>query len=103
MNRTESIRYHNRMTKSGDQLLFDARVSRARLPELPDTVRPQTTDEAYSCQNALVQQLLNHYGGKAIGYKIACTNTTAQRQLNVKGPFYGALLSSFCFDSPARV
>lgn len=91
------------MTKSGDQLLFEARTSRVRLPELPDSVRPNTTDEAYSCQGALVQQLLSHYGGEIIGYKIACTNRSAQIQLNVAGPFYGNLMSSFCYESPARV
>ena len=42
-----------------------------------------------------------------IGYKVACTNVTAQRQLNVDAPFSGRLLSAFFFESfpekPARV
>lgn len=50
-----------------------------------------------------MRKLMEHYGGHGIGYKIACTNVTAQRQLNVDGPFYGRMMSAFCFDSPARV
>ncbi|MGH9594415.1 MAG: 2-keto-4-pentenoate hydratase [Bryobacteraceae bacterium] len=85
------------------QLLSEARIRRKRLAQLPDAVRPKTPDEAYGCQDAVVEQLLDHYGGSIIGYKIACTNVTAQRQLNVDGPFFGRLLSAFSFDSPARL
>jgi 2-keto-4-pentenoate hydratase len=74
-----------------------------RLQELPPSVRPQTAGPAYACQDALVRKLIQHYGGHGIGYKIACTNVTAQRQLNVDGPFYGRMMSAFCFDSPARI
>jgi 2-keto-4-pentenoate hydratase len=89
--------------KTGAQLLCDARTKQMRLAELPEVVRPKTPEEAYRCQDLLVQQLLEHYGGVSIGYKIACTNVTAQRQLNVAGPFHGRMTSAFCFDSPARV
>ena len=85
------------------QLLCDARTGHAWLAELPEAARPKTTEEAYRCQDILVQKLLDHYGGAGIGYKIACTNVTAQRQLNVDGPFHGRMMSSFCFDSPARI
>jgi 2-keto-4-pentenoate hydratase len=70
---------------------------------LPDAVRPRSAGEAYDCQDGVVEQLLDHYGGRMIGYKIACTNVIAQRQLSVDAPFFGRLLSAFCFDSPARV
>ncbi len=73
----------------------------ARLRELP--VKPGSMEQAYACQEDLVQQLTRHYGGHGIGYKIACTNVTAQRQLNVDGPFYGRMTSAFCFDSPAKI
>lgn len=66
-------------------------------------MRPTTQEEAYRCQDLLVQQLTDYYGGAVIGYKIACTNVTAQRQLNVDGPFHGRMTSAFCFDSPARL
>ncbi len=85
------------------QLLSDARIQRVRLAELPKSARPRTTEEAYQCQSALIGNLLAHYGGKVAGYKIACTNAIAQRQLSVSEPFYGHLTSAFCFESPARV
>jgi 2-keto-4-pentenoate hydratase len=72
-----------------------------RLVKLP--VELSTPEEAYACQEALVSKLFEHYGGHGIGYKIACTNVTAQRQLNVDGPFYGRMMSAFCYDSPARI
>jgi 2-keto-4-pentenoate hydratase len=89
--------------KLSAQLLCDARTKHVRLAELPQAVRPKTQEEAYRCQDILVQQLLEYYGGAGIGYKIACTNVTAQRQLHVDGPFHGRMMSAFCFDSPARL
>ncbi len=91
------------MTKTGAQLLAEARINHARLAELPEAVRPRNSGEAYRCQAEVVERLLDHYGGGVVGYKIACTNPIAQRQLSVDGPFCGNLLSSFCCDSPARL
>ena len=88
---------------SGAGLLAQARINHKRLPELPAPVRPNTPAEAYLVQDGLIGQLLAHYGGSVIGYKIACTNVTAQRQLHVDAPFSGRLLSAFFFESPARV
>jgi 2-keto-4-pentenoate hydratase len=85
------------------ELLAQARINHKRLPELPVPVRPNTPAEAYAIQDGLIDRLLAHYGGSVIGYKIACTNVTAQRQLNVDAPFSGRLLSAFFFESPARV
>ena len=83
--------------------LCDARTRHARMAALPEASRPQTPEDGYGCQHLLVEHLVSHYGGRLIGYKVACTNVTAQRQLNVDGPFYGRMMSAFCFDSPARV
>lgn len=82
-------------------MLCEARIRRRRLPELPEPARPLTTEQAYCCQEILVHRLVDHYGGPVIGYKVACTNPIAQQQLHVDGPFYGHLLGTFCFDSPA--
>lgn len=90
-------------TLDSDQLLAEARFNKARLPELPADVRPQTQEQAYACQAKLIHRLTERYGGSVIGYKIACTNVLAQRLLRMDGPFSGNLLSSFCFDSPARL
>ena len=83
--------------------LCDARTKHLRMAALPEASRPQTPDDGYGCQHLLVDGLVAHYGGRLIGYKVACTNVTAQRQLNVDGPFYGRMMSAFCFESPARV
>ena len=96
------------MTESNFQLLaadalLSARARRERLAELPPSVRPATTEEAYSCQDRVIERFLSHYGGHVIGYKIACTNAIAQRFLNMPEPFYGRLLSASTFDSPARL
>ena len=90
------------MIKSAE-LLAQARITHKRLPELPAAIRPKTPGDAYVVQDGLVDLLLAHYGGSVIGYKIACTNVTAQRQLHVDGPFAGRLLSAFFFEHPARI
>lgn len=91
------------MDQINAKLLRDARVNHARLAALPEATQPKTPEDGYQCQAALVPMLIEHYGGHSIGYKVACTNVTAQRQLNVDGPFYGRMTSAFCFDSPARL
>jgi len=91
------------MSKSGSELLAEAMFIHKRLPQLPDDVRPRTEEEAYEFQRGVVEKLLQHYGGAVIGYKIACTNAVAQRQLRVAGPFFGRLLSSRCYDSGIRL
>ena len=92
---------------NSSELLAQARIRHKRLPELPAAIRPKTPAEAYAVQDGLIDQLLSHYGGHVIGYKVACTNVTAQRQLHVDAPFSGRLLSAFFFESlperPARV
>ncbi len=85
------------------QVLLNAYVQRARLTELPPAARPATPQEAYQCQAHFVERLIEHKGGRAIGYKIACTNAIAQRFLNMPEPFYGRLLAASTFDSPARL
>jgi 2-keto-4-pentenoate hydratase len=73
------------------QLLSDALIRRSRLTELPEASRPKTAEEAYAVRELVVERWLAHYGGKVSGYKIACTNRSAQRYLNLDGPFYGNL------------
>jgi len=91
------------ISQDAAQILAHARIANLKLPDLPAHARPQTEKEAYGAQAGVVQRLLEHHGGGVIGYKIACTNPLAQRQLNVTEPFYGNLLEPFCFDSPARI
>jgi 2-keto-4-pentenoate hydratase len=88
---------------SGARLLAEARFQHNRIAELPAGALPTTAEEAYACQDVLISLLTRRYGGEVVGYKIACTNKIAQDLLHMDGPFHGKLLSSFCFDSPARI
>jgi 2-keto-4-pentenoate hydratase len=85
------------------QLLADARFRLSRLNELPQQARPANTEEAYAVRELVVERWLAHYGGGIAGYKIACTNSSAQQYLNLDGPFYGSLFSALTFNSPARL
>jgi len=82
-------------------LLAEARFTKRSLKNLPDECRPTTLPEGYAVQNRLVERLLSNYGGQPVGYKIACTNKSAQEFLNLNEPFYGRLLSSLVQKSPA--
>lgn len=70
---------------------------------LPPALRPTDLTTAYKAQDALIAQLLVQHGGQRIGYKIACTNTIAQRQLQISAPLYGQLLSHSTYTSPASL
>ena len=88
---------------TASELLALARTKMQRLTALPDSIRPQTPEAAYQVQAELIPKLLAHFGGTAIGYKIACTNEIAQRQLHVDSPFFGRLLSATTRSSPAQI
>ena len=89
--------------KTAADLLCQARILGTRLAELPLELRPATPQAGYECQDQVVKQLLAHYGGTIVGYKVACTNRLAQELLNQDGPFCGSLMSAVCFDSPAQL
>lgn len=81
--------------------LAELRFARRTEDDMPAAIRPQDTASAYAIQDALIERLVARYGGHAIGYKIACTNSIAQRLLNTRAPVYGHLLSSLVYPSPA--
>jgi 2-keto-4-pentenoate hydratase len=84
-------------------LLAELRFNGNILDELPAELRPRDLTAAYSVQEALVERLQARYGGVRIGYKIACTNGSAQRLLNTNAPVFGCLVSSLVFQSPANL
>jgi 2-keto-4-pentenoate hydratase len=79
------------------------RFERRPIEDMPPELRPQDIASAYAVQDALIERLLAHYGGRAVGYKIACTNTIAQQLLHTDAPVFGRLLSSHIYPSPARL
>ncbi len=71
--------------------------------DFPSELRPRDLAAGYAIQEALAECLLARYGGRPVGYKIACTNESAQRLLNTPTPVFGRLFSPFVYASPARL
>jgi len=92
----------DKIQKAAD-FLIDLRKSPRTVDAIPAEFRPESLEQAYEIQNALAKGLLSHFGGEQIGYKIACTNKLAQELLNVEAPFFGRLLSSSTYSSPAQL
>jgi len=85
------------------RFIADLRFLLRQEPEIPEAFRPQHPASGYAVQEAVVERLLQKTGGRAVGYKVACTNRLAQELLGTDTPFYGRLLSPFVYQSPARV
>ncbi len=83
--------------------LVELRRTRGVAEALPQACRPEGTSAAYAVQAALVERLLAPSQGRAVGYKVACTNKLAQDLLRVAGPFCGRLLSPTTYAAPARL
>jgi 2-keto-4-pentenoate hydratase len=83
--------------------LVEARQRRAPLVGL-GAATPDSLDEAYTIQRATLDGILALAGGGAVaGYKIGCTNPTAQAEIGIDEPFHGTLLSPYLFAAPAVV
>jgi 2-keto-4-pentenoate hydratase len=78
--------------------LSEMRQSHRVVDRLAAGVLPESQEEAYRVQSALVERL-----GRPIGYKIAATNDTAQKQLKVTAPFCGRLLAHSTHPSGATL
>src|SRR5689334_1161776 len=92
----------DRIAAPADYLL-DLRRKKLRVAALPDDIVPRTLAEGYRVQELLLRKLLEQGGGKAIGYKIACTSTLAQQALGVTAPFFGELLSATTFATGGKL
>lgn len=86
----------------GAAFLYDLRMTHQIVPGMPEASKPASLSEAYQTQEALVSQLLDLRGGQTVGYKVACTNQSAQALLKVDGPFYGCLLSATTYRYSGR-
>ena len=85
------------------EFIADLRFTLRQEPQIPESYRPANPASGYAVQEKVVDRLLKKYGGRAVGYKVACTNKLAQELLGTDIPFYGRLLSPFVYQSPARV
>ncbi|MHC4459023.1 MAG: hypothetical protein ACYS0I_18435, partial [Planctomycetota bacterium] len=84
------------------EFIADLRFALRQEPQIPETLRPDNPASGYAVQEGVVDRLLKKYGGRVVGYKVACTNKLAQELLGTNTPFYGRLLSPFVYQSPAR-
>jgi 2-keto-4-pentenoate hydratase len=85
------------------EFIADLRFALRQEPQIPEAFRPDNLASGYAVQAEVVNRLLEKNGGRAVGYKVACTNRLAQELLGTDTPFYGRLLSPFVYQSPARV
>ena len=85
------------------EFIENLRFTLRQVSEIPETFRPENLAAGYAVQERVVDRLLKKYGGRATGYKVACTNKLAQELLGTDFPFYGRLLSPSVYQSPARV
>jgi 2-keto-4-pentenoate hydratase len=76
-----------------------ARRRLRRLAHIKPEHAPKNLIEAYAIQDQLVTML----GSKPIGWKIGCTNETAQIQLGVDEPFRGYVMADGVHQSPATL
>ena len=76
-------------------ILFNHRLNKTGLTQLPENLIPKSIEESYKIQNELKILYLTLSGNYCVGKKVGCTNKFAQEQVNIFEPFYGNLFSKF--------
>ena len=76
-------------------ILFNHKLNKTGLNDLPKELMPNSIKEAYAIQNELKILYLSLNNNYTLGKKVGCTNALAQKQLNINEPFYGNLFSKF--------
>ncbi len=79
--------------------IWHARCNRQRLSSMPDGQQPQSIADGFAIQQAIIE----FSGERIAGWKIACTAKPVQELFGVDEPFFGAVLESVLFDSPAQI
>ena len=77
------------------KLLFDYRLNKSNINELPKKFIPTSYEDAYLIQDELKLLYLSLKDNISIGKKVGCTSTDGQKQLDIDEPFYGNLYSRF--------
>jgi len=77
------------------ETLYNARIRKKRIIELPKDCIPESIKEAYDIQDELTNKYISADKNiLLIGKKIGCTNEAAKAQLNVKDSFFGNMFSN---------
>ena len=77
------------------KLLFEHRLNKLTVSELPKQLIPTKYEDAYLIQEELKLLYLSLKDNITIGKKVGCTSTEGQKQLSIDEPFYGNLYSRF--------
>jgi len=77
------------------KLLFEHRLNKLPVSELPKKLIPTSYEDAYLIQEELKLLYLSLKDNITIGKKVGCTSTEGQKQLSIDEPFYGNLYSRF--------
>ena len=85
------------------KFLFEQRLNKSNVNDLPKNIKPTTESEAYLIQDELKLLYLNLKENVSIGKKVGCTSIDAQKQLNISEPFYGNLYSRFYSIDPKEI
>jgi len=85
------------------KLLFECRLNKSSINNLPDKLSPKTDIDAYSIQEELKLLYLSLKDNISIGKKVGCTSVDGQKQLNISEPFYGNLFSRFYSIEPKDI
>ena len=80
--------------QEASKILFEHRLNKTGLSSLKN-LAPQSIDEAYAIQDNLKLRYLELKDNFCIGKKIGCTSLAAQKQMNIKEPFYGNLFNRY--------
>lgn len=79
--------------------LARARTEHQPVDALTPDATPESLDDAYQVQAALIDTL----GHPPVGWKVGCTSPASQKMLGADQPFAGRLLAPLTHTSPARL
>ena len=90
-------------TQEAAKFLFECRLNKSSINNLPEKLTPKTDYEAYLIQEELKFLYLSLKENISIGKKVGCTSPEARGQLNISEPFYGNLFSRFYSVEPKNI
>ena len=89
--------------KESAKFLFENRINKTEIHNLPEKITPRNDKEAYLIQDELKLLYLSLKDNISIGKKVGCTSINGQQQLDIKEPFYGNLFSRFSLIEPKEI
>lgn len=90
-------------TQEAARYLFEHRLKKSSVNNLPKKLLPKNDSEAYLIQEELKLLYLSLKDNVSIGKKVGCTSLDAQKQLDILEPFYGNLFSRFYLIDPVEI